>query len=76
MSIKNFVDVVAKFNTSGMLMPISVIWKDGRTFEIDKVLEVTQRASMKSGGSGTRYLCKIFGKRKYLFFEDNKWYVE
>jgi len=49
---------------------------DGRRFEVDRVLDVTKAASLKAGGRGTRYKCRIRGKEIYLFFDDEKWFVE
>jgi hypothetical protein len=31
---------------------------------------------MKVGGVGERYTVRIKGKETYLFFENNKWFVE
>jgi hypothetical protein len=34
--------------------------------------------SLKAGGHGMRYTCRIAGKQVYLFFDDleNRWYIE
>lgn len=44
--------------------------------EVDKVLEVKKAASLKVGGQGMRYTCKVCGKQTYLFLEDGRWFVE
>jgi len=44
-----------------------IVWDDGRRFEVDRVLDVTKAASLKAGGRGTRYKCRIRGKEIYLF---------
>lgn len=64
-----YVDVIAKFDLNGNVLPIRIIWSDGRSFEIDRVLDVRQAASLKAGGQGDRYLIRIAGREKYLFFE-------
>ena len=46
--MKVYIDVTAQFDESGGIMPIELRWKDGRRFEIDKVLDVRPLASMKS----------------------------
>lgn len=72
---KVFIDVIAKFS-NGKIIPLSIIWTDGRTYEIDKVLDTRKAASLKGGGVGTRYLVKIRNQEKYLFFDENLWFIE
>ena len=44
---------------------------------IDKVLDVSLRASLKAGRAGMQYTCRILGKSTYLFLEGNgRWFVE
>ncbi len=76
MAQKIFVKVVARFDKSGKITPLSLTWENGRTFEIDQILDVCQAASLKAGGQGIRYTVKISGHIRYLFFEDPAWFVE
>ena len=76
MSSKIFVEVLAKFDTAGQMTPVTLIWQDGRRFDIDKVLNVCRAASLKAGGQGQRYTCKICGKEVYLFYEVDRWFME
>ncbi len=76
MSSKIYVDVTARFDTEGTILPLSIQWEDGRRFEIDKVLDVRPAASLKAGGCGMRYTCRILGQLRYLFLEENRWFVE
>lgn len=73
---KLFVEVEVNFNTDGIMTPVELVWRDGRKFHIDKVLDIRRAASLKAGGMGMRYKCRISGREKYLFFEDNRWFVE
>ena len=73
---KVFVDAIVKFTKEGDKIPLEIVWDDGRRFEVDRVLDVTKAASFKAGGRGTRYKCRIRGKEIYLFFDDEKWFVE
>ena len=68
--------VNARHNTDGSIMQLSIVWSDGRVFEVDKVLEVRRAASIKAGEVGIRYRCKIMGKEVDLFDEDDKWFME
>ena len=51
-------------------------WEDGRKFPIDRVMDVRQAASLKAGGQGMRYTCRIAGKEVYLFCDEGKWFLE
>lgn len=67
---------MAKFSPEGALTPVSVTWDSDHKYEVDKVLDVRQAASLKVGGQGMRYTCRIEGKEKYLWLEAGKWFVE
>ncbi|MGI6046137.1 MAG: hypothetical protein ACOYCA_04775 [Eggerthellaceae bacterium] len=73
---KRYVEVLSLCDEDGVVAPISIIWEDGRTFEIDRVLDVRQAASLKVGGTGVRYLIRIGERTTYLFYEDPRWFVE
>ncbi len=74
---KIYVDILAEFTHDGMLYPREILWEDGRRFEINKILDVRRAASLKAGGVGTRYLCRIDGRERFLFYESNNlWFVE
>lgn len=45
-------------------------------FAIDRVLDVRQAASLRGGGQGMRYTCRICGKEVYLFCDDGRWFLE
>ena len=68
--MKQYVSVTAIFDEDGNLLPINIVWEDGRKFPIDKVTDVRYAASLKAGGAGIRYTCQIGGKERYLFLED------
>lgn len=80
MPCKVYVEVHARYDPDGVFTPESVVWTDGRQFEIQKVLDVRQAASQKAGGTGIRYTCLINGKEKFLFLEEIKdkqrWFME
>ena len=73
---KTFVKVTAEHDESGHIKPLFLTWTDGRQFEIDRITDVRQAASLKGGGLGLRYTCKIMGKEVYLFCDEGKWFVE
>jgi hypothetical protein len=81
---KIYVAVDLHITVEGELRPKAIIWADGRRFEIEKVIDVRRKASLKAGGAGIRFEVRIDGKTRYLFMEDiefNKlpgalWFVE
>lgn len=73
---KVYVDVTARFNKEGGVTPENIIWEDGRRYEIDRVVDVRPAASLKAGGVGMRYICRILGRETYLFLEGDRWFVE
>lgn len=76
MARKVYVEVTARFDTGGSVIPENIIWEDGRRFDIDRVLDIRPAASLKAGGCGIRYTCRINGKETFLFLEENRWFVE
>lgn len=73
---KTFVEVTAKHDANGKIQPLSLTWDDGRVFSIDRVTDVRMAASLKAGGQGMRYTCKICGKQVYLFCDEGRWFIE
>ena len=73
---KIFIEVTAKHDTQGNVRPLSIKWEDGRVFEVDKLLDVRRAPSLKGGGLGTRYTCRICNKQVYLFDDEGKWFIE
>ena len=75
-SLRKNVTVLARMLTTGNMVPLEIVWDDGRVFKIDKVLSKEKRASLKGGGKGTRYTVRVMGQERYLFFDDGIWFVE
>ena len=73
---KTYVEVTARFTTDGKIIPLKILWNDGSSFYIDKVLDIRPAASLKAGGAGIRYTCRINMVETFLFLEENKWFVE
>lgn len=76
MSCKRYVEMVVKYTEEGKIEPLAVHWGPGQLFEIDRILDVRPAASLKAGGTGIRYTCRIQGHEKYLWLEENRWFVE
>jgi len=73
---KTFIEVIAEHDREGRIKPLSITWADGRKYSVDKVLDVRVAASLKMGGQGRRYTCRIHGKEVYLFHDSGQWFIE
>lgn len=73
---KVFVGITAEHDITGIIKPTILHWPDGRKWAIDKVYDVRQAASLKAGGMGLRYTCRIANKQVFLFCDDGKWFIE
>ena len=82
---KVFVEVLAKFNTEGKIIPVMIMWEDGSLYKIDKVVDVRPAPALRAGGQGDRYTVRINGRERYIFFERSpdifgrnigKWFIE
>ena len=76
MARKVYVEVVAHFSADGRVVPEAIVWEDDHRYEIDRVTAVQKAASLKVGGHGMRYSCRIGGRETYLFREEDRWFVE
>lgn len=74
--MKQYISVTARFDSDGNILPLCINWSDGRTFEIDRVTDVRYAASLKAGGAGIRYTCRIHTREIYVFLEENRWFIE
>ncbi len=73
--MKQYISVTAKFDSDGNILPLSINWSDGRVFDIDRITDIRYAASLKAGGAGIRYTCRIKQNEKYLYLEDNRWFI-
>lgn len=73
---KVYVAVELLVRTDGSVRPQYMIWEDGTSYPIDRVLHITPAASLKVGGRGIRYTVVIGGRERHLFEENGRWFVE
>ena len=73
---KAYVKVYAAFEKDGSIIPETIFWEDGTVYQIDRITNVCNAASLKAGGAGIRYTCRIKNTLTYLFLENNRWFVE
>lgn len=70
------VTVIAKMDNNGFVTPLTIVWENGKKYDIDKVLDVRKKASLKGGGMGNRYTCKIKNQERFLWLDEYVWFVE
>ena len=75
-NMKVYVEETAKFDTDGIMMPVSFIWEDGTVYQIDRIKAKERCASRKAGGTGIMYTVMVDGKECHLFYEFDKWFME
>lgn len=76
MAYKKYVNMIVQYTEEGKIIPLAVRWAPGELFEIDRVTDIRPCASLKAGGAGIRYTCVIQGYEKYIWLEENRWFVE
>lgn len=74
--VKRYVMVVSRTDEIGRVLPQRVIWGDGTSYEIDRILDVQRCASRKAGGTGMRYHVVIGSAETFLYYENPRWFVE
>ena len=73
---KLYVKVRADFTLDGRIVPLTLRPQDGPACRIDRILDVRQAASLKAGGQGVRYTCRVGERTLYLFYDEPYWFVE
>ena len=75
-----YVSVVEVRYKDGRLLPLALVWENGKRYKIDKVLDVRPAASFKAGGAGMRYKIRVRDRETFLFLEEDKtgakWFLE
>ena len=56
---REYVDVVARFGRDGSIDPVCVVWRDGRSFPIDEVLEAGSFGTLIHGCQTARYRVRL-----------------
>ncbi len=73
---KVYVDVLLRQEKNGKITPLAITWENGEVYEVDKVTHVCKATSLKAGGAGLRFTCRIGRRESYLFLEGDRWFVE
>ena len=76
MARRAYVRVLVDVDEIGKIRPLKIYWEDGRSFPVDRLLDVRRAASTRAGGQGMRYTCRICGRETCLFEDEGRWFVE
>ena len=74
--VKIYVSVRADHLLNGRIRPLMFRAKDGPVVRIDRILDEREAPSLKAGGQGMRYTCRVGEKQLYLFHDDVYWFIE
>ena len=66
---KRYVDVVARMREDGSMEPLSVAWRDGRSFRVTEVVEAEEFRPGFDGVFNARYRIRIGDRRTSLYLE-------
>ncbi len=73
---KAFVKVRADHEIGGRITPLKFREANGEPVIIDRILDVRPAPSLKAGGQGIRYTCRVRDKEIYLFHDRDLWFIE
>ena len=76
MAYRAYVKVLVEVDESGGARPMRIYWADGRSFDVDTLLDIRRASASRTGGQGVRYTCRVCGRRVYLFEDEGRWFVE
>ena len=78
MLYKRYIPVITLISEHGEITPVAIIWEDyngSKTYKIDKICNI-HTAYSQVGGCGVLYECLILGRKRKLFYERNRWFIE
>ena len=70
------ISILAKMQKNGRVIPLKILWNDGRIFEIDRILDIRKAASTRGGGKGIRYTIRIKNQERYVWLDEYFWFIE
>ena len=71
---KQYIDVECRIDRDGIICPVKVLWDDGRSWDVKKVLHTCTASHNEF--EGIRYTIKIGRAEKYLYRDGRRWYVD
>ena len=69
-------EVLATHYIDGTVRPRTIIFADGRTYEIDDVKGSVRAEAGRSGEVALRYTIVVRGRETYLYCDSGRYFVE
>ena len=66
------VEVNANFSREGGVKPLSLVWEDGRKFEIEMIKAVEHAPARVNALLPVRFTCIISGRERWLYLEPER----
>ncbi len=66
---KAYIEVAVRFKPDGTMIPTAIVWEDGISYEVDRVISIRPGYAAKSGGQGDRYVVQVNGRQTCVYFE-------
>ena len=66
---KAYIEVAVKFKPDGTMEPTAIVWEDGISYEVNRVISVRSGYAAKAGGQGDRYVVQVNGHQTCIYFE-------
>lgn len=66
---KAYIEVAARFKSDGTMEPTAIVWENGISYEVDRVISVRPGYAAKAGGQGDRYVVQVNGHQTCIYFE-------
>ena len=73
---KIYVKVRADHEIGGTIRPLCFRAEGGEAVKIDKIIDVRHAPSLKAGGQGLRFTCRVGGREIFLFHDRGDWFIE
>ena len=73
---KQYVEVLATHYIDGAVCPRTIIFADGRTFDIEQVRGSTRARTSRTGEVVQRYAIVVQGVETYLYCDSGRYFVE
>ena len=73
--MKKYLKVLAYYERDGSFTPKVIIWDERSNYYIDQVTDIHYTTSPMDLNPGICFTCLIHGKKRYIFFEEKRWYV-
>ncbi len=73
---KQYVEVLATHYIDGAVRPRTIIFADGRTFDIEDVKSSVRAKTGRAGEIALRYTITVQGTETYLYCDSGRYFVE